>query len=201
MSGLRSRPPASLYVAGPFAPGLYAALQLSGSVVRPVTRYECRPDRHARRRAFVAGGVPVDSCRRADGPVRHPPGDLVICLDGDRLGAGFPIAAVVLAAGSANRQRWRAPASALFGAWLCRSHCRGRPRCRQLRARVAFRFGASGFALIDALPRFPDYVRSFALIAIPAVATTTAIIFLRTATNGVQGSLYIGLRTPKTKSL
>jgi MFS transporter, ACDE family, multidrug resistance protein len=34
-------------------------------------------------------------------------------------------------------------------------------------------------------------VRCFALIAIPAVATTMAIMFLRTATNGVQSSLYV----------
>jgi hypothetical protein len=37
----------------------------------------------------------------------------------------------------------------------------------------------------------PDYVRRFALMAIPAVATTIAIIFLCTATNGVQSSLYV----------
>jgi hypothetical protein len=37
----------------------------------------------------------------------------------------------------------------------------------------------------------PDYVRCFALIAIPAVATTMAIHFLRTATNGVQSSIYV----------
>ncbi len=47
------------------------------------------------------------------------------------------------------------------------------------------------FRLIDVRPRFADYVRCFALIAIPAVATTMAIIFLRTATNGVQSSLYV----------
>ena len=47
------------------------------------------------------------------------------------------------------------------------------------------------FRLIDVLPQLPDYVRCFALLAIPAVATTMAIIFLRTATNGVQSSLYI----------
>src|SRR5260370_7489550 len=41
------------------------------------------------------------------------------------------------------------------------------------------------------LPRLPDYIRCFALMAIPAVATTMAIIFLRTATNGVQSSLYV----------
>jgi hypothetical protein len=38
----------------------------------------------------------------------------------------------------------------------------------------------------------PDYVRCFALMAtIPAVTTTMAIIFRRTATNGVQSSLYV----------
>jgi MFS family permease len=52
------------------------------------------------------------------------------------------------------------------------------------RRRARFRF-------IDVLPRLPDHVRCFALMAIPAVATTMAIIFLRTATNGVQSSLYI----------
>jgi len=45
--------------------------------------------------------------------------------------------------------------------------------------------------VVDVLPRLPDYVRCFALLAIPAVATTMAIIFLRTATNGVQSSLYV----------
>src|SRR6201981_1412139 len=43
----------------------------------------------------------------------------------------------------------------------------------------------------DVIPRLPDYVRCFALMAIPAVATTMAIIFLRTATNGVQSSIYV----------
>jgi MFS family permease len=47
------------------------------------------------------------------------------------------------------------------------------------------------FRLSDALPRLSDYINCFALIAIPAVATTMAIIFLRTATNGVQFSLYV----------
>jgi MFS transporter, ACDE family, multidrug resistance protein len=51
-------------------------------------------------------------------------------------------------------------------------------------ARRRFRFS-------DALPRLSDYINCFALIAIPAVATTMAIIFLRTATNGVQFSLYV----------
>ena len=47
------------------------------------------------------------------------------------------------------------------------------------------------FRLIDVLPRLPDYLGCFALMALPAVAITMAIIFLRTATNGVQSSLYI----------
>jgi MFS family permease len=49
----------------------------------------------------------------------------------------------------------------------------------------------ASFRARDVVPRLPDYVRCFALMAIPAVATTMAIIFLRTATNGVQSSLYI----------
>jgi MFS family permease len=47
------------------------------------------------------------------------------------------------------------------------------------------------FRARDVVPRLPDYLRCFALMAIPAVATTMAIIFLRTATNGVQSSLYV----------
>ena len=47
------------------------------------------------------------------------------------------------------------------------------------------------FRVADVLPRPLDYIRCFALLAIPAVATTMAIIFLRTATNGVQSSLYV----------
>jgi MFS family permease len=49
----------------------------------------------------------------------------------------------------------------------------------------------ASFRARDVMPRLPDYVRCFALMAIPAVATTMAIIFLRTATNGVQSSLYV----------
>jgi MFS family permease len=48
-----------------------------------------------------------------------------------------------------------------------------------------------GVRLRDILPRLSDYASCFALMAIPAVATTMAIIFLRTATQGVQSSLYI----------
>jgi MFS family permease len=47
------------------------------------------------------------------------------------------------------------------------------------------------FRARDIFPRLPDYMRCFALVAIPAVATTMAIMFLRTSTNGVQSSLYV----------
>ncbi|MBV9017729.1 MAG: MFS transporter [Alphaproteobacteria bacterium] len=50
---------------------------------------------------------------------------------------------------------------------------------------------AAGFRLRDTLPRLSDYISCFALMAIPAVAATMAIMFLRTATSGVQFSLYI----------
>jgi MFS family permease len=48
-----------------------------------------------------------------------------------------------------------------------------------------------GFRLRDTLPRLSDYISCFALMALPAVAATMAIMFLRTATSGVQFSLYI----------
>src|SRR3954454_4594821 len=47
------------------------------------------------------------------------------------------------------------------------------------------------FRLRDALPRLSDYVACFALLAIPAVAATIAIMLLRNATNSVQVSLYV----------
>jgi MFS family permease len=67
---------------------------------------------------------------------------------------------------------------------------------RASEADIAPRHGAAAgrpakFRVRDALPRLPDYIRCFALMGIPAVATTMAIIFLRTATNGVQSSLYV----------
>lgn len=47
------------------------------------------------------------------------------------------------------------------------------------------------FRVRDALPRLSDYIACFALLAIPAIAATMAIMFLRNATSGVQFSLYI----------
>jgi MFS family permease len=51
--------------------------------------------------------------------------------------------------------------------------------------------GGSRFRLRDAVPRLSDYIACFSLVAIPAVAMTMAIFFLRNATNGVQFSLYV----------
>jgi MFS family permease len=47
------------------------------------------------------------------------------------------------------------------------------------------------FRVRDTIPRLSDYLACFALIAIPAVAATMAIFFLRNATNSVQFSLYV----------
>ena len=47
------------------------------------------------------------------------------------------------------------------------------------------------FRLRDALPRLSDYIACFSLVAIPTVAMTLSIFFLRNATNGVQFSLYV----------
>ena len=43
----------------------------------------------------------------------------------------------------------------------------------------------------DLLPRLSDYVASFALMAIPAIALSAAVIFVRNATSGMQNSLYV----------
>ena len=47
------------------------------------------------------------------------------------------------------------------------------------------------FRLRDALPRLSDYVRSFAMLAIPAVALTVAVVFVRNTTSGIQNSIYV----------
>ena len=63
-------------------------------------------------------------------------------------------------------------------------------------AEVAPREGEAGsrpprFRARDALPRLSDYIGCFALMAIPAVVATMAIMLLRNATNSVQFSLYV----------
>lgn len=66
------------------------------------------------------------------------------------------------------------------------------PLLRAPEAEIAPRPGHSPrFALRDAMPRLSDYIGSFALLALPAVLATVAIMFLRTSTNGVQFSLYV----------
>jgi len=47
------------------------------------------------------------------------------------------------------------------------------------------------FRLRDALPRLSDYIRSFAMLAIPAVALTVAVVFVRNTTSGIQNSIYV----------
>lgn len=47
------------------------------------------------------------------------------------------------------------------------------------------------FRLRDALPRLSDYARSFAMLTIPAVALTVAVVFVRNTTSGIQNSIYI----------
>lgn len=49
----------------------------------------------------------------------------------------------------------------------------------------------SRFRIRDMLPRWSDYSRSFAMLAIPAVAISIAVIFPRNATSGIQNSLYV----------
>src|ERR1700756_2258169 len=54
--------------------GAYGVLQLPDPTLWPFARYECGPDWEARRRPNMAGGAPLDPCRRAHGPVRHSNG-------------------------------------------------------------------------------------------------------------------------------
>ncbi len=43
----------------------------------------------------------------------------------------------------------------------------------------------------DMLPRLEDYVRSFAMMAIPVIAISMAVMFLRNSTSGIQNSIYV----------
>jgi len=47
------------------------------------------------------------------------------------------------------------------------------------------------FRVRDMLPRWTDYTRSFAMLAIPAIAISVAVIFVRNATSGIQNSVYV----------
>src|SRR5580704_4716457 len=114
MARLQSRLPASLYVAGPFAMGytefynflipLYGlSLGMSAGQIGMLVG--------ARSLLAVFLSIHVG----AYGPVGHSPGCLVLCLDGDDLGAGLPAAAVVLALTAAADRQWRRAAVCLVG--------------------------------------------------------------------------------------
>ena len=45
--------------------------------------------------------------------------------------------------------------------------------------------------LREMLPRLDDYVRSFAMMAIPVIAISMAVMFMRNSTSGIQNSLYV----------
>jgi MFS family permease len=43
----------------------------------------------------------------------------------------------------------------------------------------------------EILPRLEDYVRSFAMMAVPVVAISMAVMFMRNSTSGIQNSIYV----------
>lgn len=47
------------------------------------------------------------------------------------------------------------------------------------------------FSLRDILPRASDYTRSFAMMAIPVIAISVAVMFLRNTTSGINNSVYV----------
>ncbi len=47
------------------------------------------------------------------------------------------------------------------------------------------------FRLRDLFPRLSDYTASFAMLAIPAIAITGALVFVRNGTSGIQNSIYV----------
>ncbi len=47
------------------------------------------------------------------------------------------------------------------------------------------------FRLRDAFPRLSDYTSSFAMLLIPAIAITGALVFVRNGTSGIQNSIYV----------
>jgi MFS family permease len=49
----------------------------------------------------------------------------------------------------------------------------------------------SSFSFRDLAPRLSDYTRSFAMMAIPVIAISVAVMFLRNSTSGVNNSLYV----------
>lgn len=51
--------------------------------------------------------------------------------------------------------------------------------------------GSPRISLRDLAPRLSDYTRSFAMMAIPVIAISVTIMFLRNSTSGVNNSLYV----------
>lgn len=51
--------------------------------------------------------------------------------------------------------------------------------------------GADKFSLRDIMPRVGDYTRSFAMMAIPVIAISVAVMFLRNTTSGINNSVYV----------
>jgi len=47
------------------------------------------------------------------------------------------------------------------------------------------------FSLRDILPRLSDYTRSFAMMGIPVIAISVAVMFLRNTTSGINNSVYV----------
>jgi fucose permease len=47
------------------------------------------------------------------------------------------------------------------------------------------------FSARDMLPRLSDYTRCFAMMAIPVIAISVAVMFLRNATSGINNSVYV----------
>ncbi len=51
--------------------------------------------------------------------------------------------------------------------------------------------GSHRFALRDLAPRLSDYARSFSMMAIPVIAISVTVMFLRNSTSGINNSLYV----------
>jgi len=157
----------------------YATYWESG--VAPCSRFHpeggrtvgARPDWDACRRAFVVGGAEYLGRFSFFARIGTTVAPMIARAAWD-FGGAWPAYALGFAWGAAlTLALLRAPDAPIATG-------DGRNPGRRVRLRV-----------VDVLPRLPDYVRCFALMAIPAVATTMAIIFLRTATNGVQSSIYV----------
>ena len=157
----------------------YATYWESG--VAPCSRFHpeggrtvgARPDWDACRRAFVVGGAEYLGRFSFFARIGTTVAPMIARAAWD-FGGAWPAYALGFAWGAAlTLALLRAPEAPIATG-------DGRNPGRRVRLRV-----------VDVLPRLPDYVRCFALMAIPAVVTTMAIIFLRTATNGVQSSIYI----------